>query len=140
MKIIIQNIGRNKISLVEEVYSAVSYTGGAKPEDDCFVAKDSNKPVGAVRLSLENNFLVLRGMMVIPKYQRKGIGAKLLAALDKKIGSRKCFCINPPHLRAFYGSIGFRETDERNAPEFLQERINHYREKHHAEYIIMVKN
>jgi predicted N-acetyltransferase YhbS len=115
-----QNADHTKI---QTVYAAVGYKGGVLDSDICFLASVNGQPVGAVRLCMENDVLVLRGMMVKQEFQRQGIGKALLNALDKHISTNKCYCINPQHLKDFYGRIGFQQVDADVAPAFFVERM-----------------
>ena len=123
------------------VYTAVGYNGGIKDEDIGFLASHEEKPIGAVRLSHEEGVLVLRGMMVLPEFQQQGVGKALLKLLDPIIGRTPCYCINPPHLKNFYGSIGFDQIDTSTAPAFLVERLKRYgKEKHECIMMFRKKN
>src|SRR5579862_9224624 len=115
----VEQIPKERHDQIRSVYAAVGYKGGIKDDDVAFLASIEDRPVGAVRLCIENGVMVLRGMMVDPDYQRQGIGKTLLKTLDPSIGIALCYCINPPHLRDFYGSIGFEEIEKENAPFFL---------------------
>ena len=119
----IEQILKERHDEIRSVYNVIGYTGGIKDEDIGFLATIEDKPVGAVRLSYENNVHVLRGMMIDPEYQRQGIGKELLKAIDPVIGDEQCYCINPPHLKKFYGSIGFGEIKKEDAPSFLVKRL-----------------
>jgi GNAT superfamily N-acetyltransferase len=131
----IEQIPSERHDEIRSVYSSVEYKGGITDEDRGFLASIEGKPVGAVRLCIEDGVLVLRGMMIDPAYQRQGIGTALLKALDPAIGNRRCYCINPPHLKPFYGSIGFVEIEKKDAPSFLVERL----ESLDRELVIMMR-
>jgi GNAT superfamily N-acetyltransferase len=135
----IEHISKERHDQIRSVYASVEYKGGIKDDDIGFLTTMEGKPVGAVRLCIEDSVLVLRGMMVDPDYQRKGIGRALLKALDPIIGNRQCYCINPPHLKDFYGSIGFEVIEKEKAPLFLFERLEKYNSDDH-DYIIMLHN
>ncbi|MDP4229096.1 MAG: GNAT family N-acetyltransferase [Bacteroidota bacterium] len=121
------------------MYEAIGYHGGIKDEDVCFLASEGGRPIGGVRLCLENGVLVLRGMMVLPEFQRQGIGKALLGLLDVEIGDTPCYCINPPHLASFYGRIGFHRIELVKAPMFLVERLERYGREQH-ECIMMFRH
>jgi GNAT superfamily N-acetyltransferase len=128
---LVHKIEKDQHPKILAVYTAVGYNGGIKDEDIGFLASHNEKPIGAVRLSHEEGVLVLRGMMVLPEFQRQGVGKALLKLLDPIIERTPCYCINPPHLINFYGSIGFDQVDIATAPAFLAERLERYgKEKH----------
>jgi len=129
--LLIQRVENHKHSTILKVYKAIGYKGGIKEEDIGFLASISEKPVGAVRLSHEEGVLVLRGMMVLPEFQNQGIGKALLKLLDPYIANTPCYCINPPHLKQFYGSINFNQIDLDGVPLFLAERLERYAKDKH---------
>jgi GNAT superfamily N-acetyltransferase len=135
----IEQIPKERHDQIRSVYESVEYKGGINDEDIGFLATMEGKPVGAVRLCIENSVLVLRGMMIHPDYQHQGIGRALLKALDPIIGNRQCYCINPPHLKDFYGSIGIEVVEIEKAPLFLFERLEKYNSDDH-DYIIMMRH
>lgn len=125
----IQILSRTKHQQAQAVYTSLGYTSEIKPTDIVIVAKDDDKIVGLVRLETDTPVCVLRGMQVIPAYQRQGIGSKLLAKLDAVIAGRETWCIPHGWLTGFYGQIGFTQVPEETAPVFLQERIKLARAK-----------
>jgi predicted N-acetyltransferase YhbS len=133
---ILANADHNKI---RDVYAVVRYKGGIQDSDMGFLATIDDQPVGAVRLCMENDVHVLRGMMVKQEFQRQGIGNTLLNAVNEHIGENECYCINPSHLKDFYGRIGFEQVDNQDvAPTFLVERMEKYNSDRH-ECIIMFR-
>src|SRR5437868_10016040 len=120
---LIEQIPKERHDQIRSVYARVGYKGGIKEDDVAFLAIANGNPVGAVRLCIEEGVMILRGMMVHPDYQRQGIGRALLKALDPAIGNELCYCVNPPYLKDFYGSIGFEEIEKKKAPSFLIHRL-----------------
>ena len=81
---------------------------------------------------------MLRGMQVHPRFQRQGIGKRLLAAVAQARDGKGCFCIPYAHLVGFYGGIGFRVMEPATAPSFLQLRLETYRDRGEGnDYLIM---
>jgi len=77
-------------------------------------------------------------MQVDPKFQRQGIGKRLLAAVAQNLAGRGCFCIPYAHLVGFYGGIGFRVIEPAKAPTFLRLRLEKYQNRgDEKEYLIM---
>jgi N-acetylglutamate synthase-like GNAT family acetyltransferase len=84
---------------------------------------------------------MLPGMRVKPEFQRQGIGAQILEEVQLVLEDQECFAMAYAHLENFYGRIGFRKIDKREAPAFLWERIETYRtENPQQEFILMRKS
>ena len=81
---------------------------------------------------------MLRGMQVHPRFQRQGIGKRLLAAVARELDGNGCFCIPYAHLVGFYGGIGFHVMEPAKAPTFLRLRLERYQNRGDGkEYVIM---
>lgn len=131
----------SKIELVKilKFYEFVGYNGSAKKNDLIVCAEKNKTIIGVVRLCLENNVLVLRGMYVSKKYQKLGIGTGLLTYIDKKIGKRKCYCIPYSYLENFYRRIGFKKIKPSSSPKHLFQRYQLYL-KDRMDVIIMERH
>jgi GNAT superfamily N-acetyltransferase len=112
-----------------EFYAERGYGGGIAAEDTVLLAEHDGVLIGIVRLAPEEGEIVLRGMQVHPSVQRQGIGTQLLAAVERELGSRSCFCIPYAHLREFYGGSGFVTIDPAQGPPFLRLRVEGYRDR-----------
>lgn len=112
---------------LQTFYQSCGYMGRISPNDVVFAARENGAVVGTVRLVEESGVLVLRGMYVASNRQHRGIGRRLLAAIERAIGGRECFCIPFSHLENFYGKIGFVKIKESRAPIHLQARLKEYR-------------
>ncbi|WP_299413793.1 GNAT family N-acetyltransferase [Acaryochloris sp. IP29b_bin.148] len=120
---------RQDLEKIKTFYRHCGYSGGLKPEDWILMAGSNSQLVGVVRLCLEQNVLVLRGMQVLQVFQRQGIGKQLLQACTEQLENRTCYCIPWTHLRSFYRQGGFAEVSATEAPDFLQERFEGYLER-----------
>lgn len=123
MSISIDKLSREQHQTAQAVYTSLGYAAEIKPTDIVIVAQDNDQIVGLVRLEIDMPVCVLRGMQVLPAYQRQGIGTQLLKKLNEVIAGRETWCIPHGWLTGFYGQIGFTQVPEETAPEFLQERI-----------------
>jgi GNAT superfamily N-acetyltransferase len=129
-----------EINRVRKFYQLTGYKGEVGPGDVVIGASRGDDLVGAVRVANEHGVQVLRGMRVKPEFQRQGIGARILEEVRLVLEGRECFAIAYAHLENFYGRIGFRKIDEREAPAFLRERIETYHtENPQQEFILMRK-
>ena len=124
------------ISRVLKFYAERRYGGGIRPEDALLLAEHDGELIGIVRLTTEEGVVVLRGMQVHPRFQRQGIGKRLLGTVAQELDGKGCFCIPYAHLVGFYGGIGFHVMDPAKAPTFLRRRLEKYRDwerlSHHA--------
>jgi N-acetylglutamate synthase-like GNAT family acetyltransferase len=126
------------ISRVLNFYAERRYGGGIQPEDAVLLAERDGELVGIVRLAQEEGVVVLRGMQVHPRFQRQGIGKRLLAIVAPELDGRDCFCIPYAHLAGFYSRIGFHVIEPAKAPTFLQLRLETYQNRGDGkEYLIM---
>lgn len=110
---------------IESFYRQRNYNG-IKPQDTIFIVQVNNRLVGAVRICLEENVLVLRGMQIFPAFQRQGIGTKLLQMCDRYLNRQTCYCLPFSHLEQFYKQIGFEKVNLADVPSFLRARHNKY--------------
>ena len=127
-----------ELSKVLAFYNTCNYGGGTTLNDVIVCAEQDGKILGVVRLCIENNILVLRGMQVDKQFQRQGIGKALLKHLNKIIGTQTCYCIPYGHLEHFYSSIGFEKIEEAHIPSHLLQRLHTYKQKDQS-MIVMKK-
>ena len=138
MLIEVQRATAGDISRVLKFYAERRYGGGIRPEDTVLLAEHDGDLVGIVRLTAEEDVIVLRGMQVHPGFQRQGIGKKLLANVAHELDGRHCFCIPYAHLVCFYSGIGFYVIEPAKAPTFLRQRLQRYQDRSDGnEYLIM---
>src|SRR4026209_665739 len=74
-----------EISRVLKFYAERRYGGGIRPEDALLLAEHDGELIGIVRLTTEEGVVVLRGMQVHPRFQRQGIGKRLLGAVAQEL-------------------------------------------------------
>lgn len=114
-----------EISEVSELYREAGYTPGVLPSDRIVVAESDGRLVGAYRLAREHDVLVLRGMRVHLALRRRGIGIRLLDALQDI--EEPCYCVPHAYLQGFYGRVGFVSLQAEEMPAFLCSRAAEYR-------------
>ncbi|MET0752366.1 MAG: GNAT family N-acetyltransferase, partial [Pyrinomonadaceae bacterium] len=122
----IRRANADELEKVNAFYKSCGYYASANSEDVAFIAEDENSIIGAVRLSIENEIPVLRGMFVDKKHQRKGIGKLMLFHFEKALPNQDCYCLPYAHLLDFYGIIGFRQIDKSDLPPHLRQRLEKY--------------
>ncbi len=111
---------------VAAFYERCGYLGGLRANDTNLVAERAGSLVGVVRLCSEHGIVVLRGMQVLPDFQRQGIGLGLLDECLPRVNDAICYCIPWSYLEQFYGSGGFERCEPRDVPGFLSERYSGY--------------
>jgi N-acetylglutamate synthase-like GNAT family acetyltransferase len=134
--------GRDAAPVVDPFYEQEGKTHRARSSDLFFAAFVEQSIVGVCRFCVEEETPMLRSMIIKSDFRSHKIGSKVLRSfaeyLDKN-GFRSTYCIPYVHLRSFYGQIGFEMIDERDAPAFLQERIQSYRENNPEKFMIMLR-
>jgi N-acetylglutamate synthase-like GNAT family acetyltransferase len=123
-------------------YESCGYDSPIDDTDRVLVARDGfGQIVAAVRLCHEEEYLVLRGVLVREDCQRQGIGSKLLKEAEGFMKTQACHCLPFCHLVKFYEKFGFREVDEHEVPTHLQDRLKEYRQNPEEEkYTVMIRN
>lgn len=114
---------------IQEFYTKQGYQSAIDDATKVLVARDSEKIAGVVRLVCEEGVLVLRGMQIHQDYQRIGLGHLMLRILEYRFEDNEVYCLPYDHLEEFYGLVKFEKIIESEAPLFLQERIQVYRER-----------
>ena len=118
------------LSEVQTFYATVGYFQVVSADCILISARSRDTIVGVVRLSPENGVQVLRGMMIAPSYQRRGIGTRMLWEASKFMNLPECFCVPHAWLEGFYGIIGFARIEDDDAPPHLRIRLAESRRKH----------
>lgn len=127
---LIRRIGHQHFHDAQNFYHSVGYLQPIQTDDIVFAAYSQSTIIGVVRLATEEGHLVLRGMMIAPSHQRRGVGSLMLNELKEYIGANDCFCLPHGWLESFYSQIGFVKVEEQQAPRHLQERLNENRKKY----------
>ena len=116
----------SELSEVESLYAICGYRGGVDAADTTFLARSQGQLVGAVRICAEHGTIVLRGMHVLPLFQRQGAGSQLLAATIPLLNKGPSYCLPYSHLVGFYGSASFETASPNQVPAFLRDRLAVY--------------
>lgn len=111
---------------VAAFYDRCGYLGGLSADDTVLAAAGGDLLVGVVRLCSEHGVVVLRGMHVLPEFQRQGVGLGLLDMCLSRANDSNCYCISWRHLEQFYSSGGFQRCEAEDVPGFLAERYSSY--------------
>lgn len=139
MSVIIRFAEINEYPEILIHYEACNYHGGVQHNDKIVIATNG-QVIGAVRICIEHDIKVLRGMQIKPAWQKKGTGSSMLKFLADHVDMDGCYCLPFKHLKLFYGAIGFEDIPIHGAPEFLSERLEKYLSSGHNEMVIMAIN
>ncbi len=117
-----------KLPLVKAFYKTARYSPKVNKQDEVYVLRSSpeGEIVAAVRLTTEQDTLLLRSMVVLPAMRSKGIGKLFLRRLTESIGARDCWCFPFEHLESFYQSAQFACIEPTEAPPNLQQKYHRY--------------
>lgn len=87
-------------------------------------AYDSDRLVGIIRAVGDGQTIVfVQDIIVLPEYQRKGIGTKLLKAVVEKyndVYQMELLTDNTVKTKAFYRSVGFTALDDIGCVAFIR--------------------
>ena len=87
-------------------------------------AYDSDRLVGIIRAVGDGRTIVfVQDIVVLPEYQRKGIGTKLLKAVMDKyhdVYQMELLTDNTVKTKAFYRSVGFAASDDVGCVAFIK--------------------
>ena len=104
-----------RISVLEEAYANSLCVIGAY---------DNEKLVGIIRAVGDGRTIVfVQDIIVLPEYQRKGIGTKLLKAVMDKyhdVYQMELLTDNTEKTKAFYRSVGFTASDDIGCVAFIR--------------------
>ena len=104
-----------RISVLEEAYANSLCVIGAY---------DNEKLVGIIRAVGDGQTIVfVQDIIVLPEYQRKGIGTKLLKAVMDKfhdVYQMELLTDNTVKTKAFYRSVGFTASDDIGCVAFIR--------------------
>ncbi|MEM7646571.1 MAG: GNAT family N-acetyltransferase, partial [Pseudomonadota bacterium] len=84
-------------NLIRDFYQDRGYQGGFTAEDQILLALDQEAIAGVVRLCEEEGVFILRGMQVHPRFQRQGLGFRMLRVFEHAIGPKECFVLPFDH-------------------------------------------
>lgn len=117
------------LPLIKQFYKEAAYFSqvGRKDEVYCLRAtQQHNKIIAAARLVKTADYLILRSMVVLPDYQRHGLGKYFLVHLTSALNHRPCWCFPFRWLESFYSSIGFQRVTAEQAPNVIANKYTQY--------------
>ena len=104
-----------RIGILEEAYANSLCVLGAY---------DADVPVGIIRAVGDGQTIVfIQDIVVLPEYQRRGVGTKLLKAVMEKykgVYQMQLLTDDTEKTKAFYRSVGFAASDEVGCIAFIR--------------------
>ncbi len=91
-------------------------------EHIAFVARDDERPVGAIGREAFGETWLLRSLVVSREQRSRGLGARLVAALEalaRERGVAEMWLLTTD-ADAFFASLGYRRRDRDEAPEAVR--------------------
>ena len=130
----IREYGNFQLEEITNLYQSVGWTNylerisaleDAYANSLCVLgAYDSDQLVGIIRAVGDGQTIVfVQDIIVLPEYQRKGIGTKLLKAVVEKyknVYQMELLTDNTEKTKAFYRSVGFSASDDMGCVAFIR--------------------
>ena len=130
----IREYGNFQLEEITNLYQSVGWTNylerigileDAYANSLCVLgAYDSDQLVGIIRAVGDGQTIVfVQDIIVLPEYQRKGIGTKLLKAIMDKysdVYQMELLTDNTEKTKAFYRSVGFSASDDMGCVAFIR--------------------
>lgn len=130
----IREYGNFQLEEITNLYQSVGWTNylerigileDAYANSLCVLgAYDSDQLVGIIRAVGDGQTIVfVQDIIVLPEYQRKGIGTKLLKAVMDKysdVYQMELLTDNTEKTKAFYRSVGFSASDDMGCVAFIR--------------------
>ena len=130
----IREYGNFQLEEITNLYQSVGWTNylerigileDAYANSLCVLgAYDSDRLVGIIRAVGDGQTIVfVQDIIVLPEYQRKGIGTKLLKAVMDKysdVYQMELLTDNTEKTKAFYRSVGFSSSDDMGCVAFIR--------------------
>jgi N-acetylglutamate synthase-like GNAT family acetyltransferase len=131
------NESRDAAEIID-FYKSVDEDVYIDTNEKVFLAKRKSQIIGSVRLVNEKDYYVLRTLNVLPIFQRKGIGTRLVRSLLQYVPEITfLYCLPYPKVEGFYQQFGFHEIPYQELPEKLKQRYLEYKKE--FDVIAMVK-
>jgi GNAT superfamily N-acetyltransferase len=112
--------------LAKKFYKSARYPNNIGREDEVYVVRHQNSIIASLKLVKLDQYLILRSMVVMPLYRRKGVGLFMLKSLIQKLARRECWCFPFDGLESFYGAIGFKSCLPENSPNIIRQKYEQY--------------
>lgn len=126
----------------DELYADDGRSARIAPTDRLVTAREAGHLIGIVRLCQESGEWMLRSLLVRADRRGRGIGAAMLARLERLIEQMavsRIYCLAYRDLEDLYRGVGFDEIDPVKGPSFLRERMAERGEEDPRERFILLR-
>jgi len=105
-----------KLPLVQKLYK--TFYPSAKPKRDELIltAYIESELAAVVRFRQIDQYRLMTGMLVIPKYRGLSVGDELLTYCRQQILNSRDFCFAYPYLESYYSRHGFVRQESEELP------------------------
>ncbi|WP_240457377.1 GNAT family N-acetyltransferase [Vibrio neptunius] len=117
---------------IGKFYKEQGYHSAWSETERAFICLNDGVIIGAVKVELIHDVTILRGMYIASDFQGQGLGRQFLQHIEPVLNLRTAYCMPLAHVTDFYKQINFKEIEESQYPEFLQQRCRKYREMGHT--------
>lgn len=89
---------------------------------DFFIARDGDQDIGVAGVEIRGSFALIRSVAVHPGQRSRGLGAQLVAAVERRAAERGAtqFFLLTNDAQAFFRGRGYAEVSRCSAPAEIQ--------------------
>ena len=112
---------RSVVFVVGQKITSEPEVDGLDPECDHALLWEDDRLVGTARIFSKQRPVVVGRVAVHPEHQSKGLGTKLMLAIQEHLGHLPCELHAQAHLERWYTQLGWRREGE----VFVEAEIEH---------------
>ena len=89
---------------------------------DFFIARDGDQDIGVAGVEIRGPYALVRSVAVHPGHRSRGLGAQLVAAVERRAGERgvRQFFLLTNNAQTFFRGRGYAEISRCSAPTEIQ--------------------
>lgn len=114
------------IPLVQKLYKKYYKSGKAKSDELIYVAYWQSELCGVVRLRTVDQYRLLTGMLIIPKYRKIGLAHLMMKHCTNETLNSDDYCFAYSGLQPFYHQHGFELVKTEYLPAPLKQLFIRY--------------
>lgn len=105
-----------KLPLVQKLYKAFYPSAKPKRDELILTAYLQSELAAVVRFRQIDQYRLMTGMLVIPKYRGQSVGEQLLSYCQQQVLNSRDFCFAYPYLESYYSKYGFVKHENEPLP------------------------
>lgn len=123
-----QPVDPERFALVDRFYRSQGYKVKCGANERVYaIANEAEGFIAAARLVPQSSgHYWLRNLLVASNWRGQGVATRLMQKLLPDLAPRGCYCFALPHLKVFYGALGFA-VDPVHCPGDILRTYNTYR-------------